>query len=303
MKKRVILDVDTGSDDAIALLMAGHAPSLELVGVTVVYGNASLEVTSKNTLKVLDAAGLGYVPVMGGMARPLTQELPRTNPQQSRELPLPEPRMQPSPQHAVDFLISHFELSRRDTTLVPLAPLTNIAMALLLEPSLADKIPQVVLMGGAWGEGNVTPSAEFNIYADPEAARIVFQSGIPITMVGLDVTHKALVTMDDVERVRTVGTTQAKITADLMAADMGWFREILGLEGVEVFDACAVASVVDPDILVTQPMWVDIETAGELTLGRTVCDISGQTGRKPNVEVGVDIDRQRFLETMLQCLK
>lgn len=301
--KRVILDVDTGSDDAVALLMAGHAPSLELVGVTVVYGNASLEVTSKNTLKALDAAGLGDVPVMRGMARPLTRELPRTNPQQSRELPLPEPRMQPSSQHAVDFLISHFELSRTDTTLVPLAPLTNIAMALLLKPSLADRIPQVVLMGGAWGEGNVTPSAEFNIYADPEAARIVFQSGIPITMVGLDVTHKALVTMDDVEEVRAVGTTQARIAADLMTADMEWFREILGLEAVEVFDACAVASVVDPDILVTQPMWVEIETAGELTLGRTVCDISGQTGRKPNVEVGVDIDRQRFLEIVLQCLK
>lgn len=303
MKKKVILDVDTGSDDAIALLMAGHAPSLELVGVTVVYGNASLEVTLKNTLKVLDAAGLGYVPVMGGMARPLTRELLRTNPQQSRELPLPEPRVQPSPQHAVDFLISYFERSKRDTTLVPLAPLTNIAMALLLEPSLVDKIPQVVLMGGAWGGGNVTPSAEFNIYADPEAARIVFQSGIPITMVGLDVTHKALVTMDDVERVRAVGTTQAGIAADLMAADMGWFREILGLEGVEVFDACAVATVVDPDILVTQPMWVDIETAGELTLGRTVCDISGQTGRKPNVEIGVDIDCPHFLEIMLECLK
>jgi len=301
-RQKVILDVDTGTDDAIALLMAGHASALELVGVTVVQGNAPLPVTLANTCKVLAAGHLAHVPVYAGMDRPLLRPRVPTGPGQSLAFALPEPDLSPRSVHAVDFLVHHFlSPAGPETILIPVAPLTNLAMALLREPRLAERIPRLVMMGGAVGSGNVTPAAEFNIYADPEAARVVFRSGIPITMVGLEATASAWVGDADVALIRALGTPQARVAADLMAWDVRWFREHLGREA-EIYDACAVAGVIEPGLLTTRPMYVDVETTGELTLGRTVCSERPYPGLTRRVDVALQVDRSRFLEIMRACL-
>jgi inosine-uridine nucleoside N-ribohydrolase len=303
-KQKVILDVDTGTDDAVAILMAGHAASLELVAVTVTHGNGSLELTLRNTLKVVDAGGLVHVPVMAGASRPLVRDLYLTQGQQRTELPLPEPSITPSTEHAADFLRRYYINGGDDTVLVPMAPLTNIALALMREPAMAGRIPRIVLMGGAVGAGNTTVSAEFNILADPEAARIVFNAGIPITMIGLEVTAGARLRRANNDEIRALGTPQSRIVADLIDLDLTWAEE-WSSDGVEVYDACAVAAVIDPSVVTTQRMHVDIETQGALTLGRTVCDTRRTRRRaknQPHVDVGLALNRQRFLEVLMDCL-
>jgi len=269
------MDVDTGGDDAVAMLMAGHAPELELVAVTVVHGNAALPTTLRNTLATLEAGGLADVPVYAGAARALQDRLPPRGVTQGRELPLPEPVMIPQEKHAVDFLIEYYLGTTDETILMPIGPMTNIALALLQEPRLAERIPRIVMMGGAYAEGNVTPSAEFNIYADPEAARVVFRAGIPITMIGLEVTAQALVSLEDAERIRSLGTPASCIAADLIAEEVQWFIDRLGWSGGQIYDACTV---------------------------RTVCDISGHHDQPPNVDVGTGIDRERFISLLIRCI-
>lgn len=301
-KQKVILDVDTGTDDAIATLMAGHAPSLELVAVTVCHGNGPLALTLKNTLKLVKAGGLARVPVLAGASRPLVRDPYSTRGQQLTELPLPEPTVHPAQEHAADFLRRYYRQGGEDTVLIPLAPLTNVALALLQEPALARRIPRIVLMGGALGAGNSTASAEFNILADPEAARIVFNAGIPITMIGLEVTAGARFKKSHSDEIRALGTPQSRLAADLLDLDLRWAEE-WGSEGVEVYDACAVAAVIDPAVVVTESMHVDVETRGELTLGRTVCDTRRRSRGQPNVAVGLELDRSRFLEILIACLR
>jgi inosine-uridine nucleoside N-ribohydrolase len=301
-RQKVILDVDTGTDDAIALLMAGHAAGLDLVGVTVVQGNAPLPVTLSNTCKVLAAGGLSHVPVYAGSDSPLARPRVLTGSGQSLALDLPEPALIPVPTPAVDFLIRYYlSPAGPDTVMIPVAPLTNLATALRREPRLAARIPRLVMMGGAVGAGNYTPAAEFNIYADPEAARVVFRSGIPITMVGLEATASALIGSADVTRIRALGTPQACVAADLMDWDVRWFREHLHREA-EIFDACAVAAVIEPGILTTRPMHVDVETEDEATLGRTLCTEGDARGQEPPVQVALQVHRARFLEIMQECL-
>ncbi len=301
-RQKIIMDVDTGADDAIALLMAGHAPTLELVGVTVVQGNAPLAVTLANTCKVLAAGGLSHVPVYAGMDRPLLRPRVPTGPAQSLAFALPEPALTPSSTHAVDFLVQYFlGPAGPDTILVPVAPLTNLAMAIRREPRLSARIPRLVMMGGAVGAGNFTPFAEFNIYADPEAAQIVFRSGIPITMVGLEATASALLGFDDVARIRALATPQARVAADLMDLDVRWFRQHLGRDA-EIYDACAVAAVIEPGLLTTRRMRVDVETKDELTLGRTICTEETHPDPAHCVDVALQVDRARFLEIMRECL-
>jgi inosine-uridine nucleoside N-ribohydrolase len=304
MPQKVILDVDTGRDDAVAMLMAGHHPAIELVAVLPVHGNAPLERTLENTLRTLEAGGLAHVPVYVGAETPLLGEFAPTLAVQRVELPLPGASKQAENQHAVQFLIDYYMSDEGPRTIyMPVGSHTNLALALRIEPRIAERIPRIVTMGGAYLEGNTTPSAEFNILADPEAAHIVFAAGIPITMVGLEVTARALVRPEDVERIRGIGTPWAMIAADLMAADVEWFVETLGCEGGQIYDPCAVAAVIEPDVMTTKDMWVGIELNGRLTRGRTVADISGQRGWIPNVQVGVDMDRDRFVGLMYDGLR
>jgi len=300
--KSVILDVDTGHDDAVALLMAAQSPQIHVMAVTVVHGNAPLPVTLCNTLRVMAAGGFPDVPVLAGMDRPLTRSLVRTSGRQAAELDLPETAHQAESEHAVDFLVRTLMSVGEPITLVPLAPLTNIAMALLREPHIARGIERMVMMGGAVSGGNTNAVAEFNIYADPESARVVFNAGIPITMVGLDVTRQALVRPDDVERVRALTSTAARTATPIIDEMVDIVIHRWGRPGAQIYDACAVAAVIEPDLLTTQPMYVDVETCGELTLGQTVCDVRNRLKREPNVDVGLGIDRERFLDVLVKSL-
>lgn len=302
----IILDVDPGHDDAIAILMATASPAIELLAVTCVAGNAPLANTQENARKILTLAGMTDVPVAAGLDRPLLRPLvtaPQVHGQTGLDGPaIPAPAVELDPRHAVDLIVEIVMAAARPVTLVPVGPLSNIAMALRREPRLTERVARIILMGGAIGQGNTTSSAEFNIYVDPDAASIVFSAGIPLTMVGLDVTHKALVGPDEQEQIRALGTPVARTVADLLDFFGRHHRERYGWEGSPLHDPCCVAEVIRPGLIATKPMYVQIETASPLTRGRTACDISGRTGQVPNADVGVDIDRDAFISILMDCL-
>jgi len=303
----IILDVDPGHDDAVALLMAAASPAIDLLAVTCVAGNASLAHTQRNARTVLTVAGVTDVPVAAGLDRPLLRPLvtaAHVHGETGLDGPeLPAPTVELDPRHAVDLIVEAAAAAPRPITLVPTGPLSNIAMALRRVPRLAEQVERIVLMGGAVGEGNITPSAEFNIYVDPEAAHIVFASGIPITMIGLDVTHQALVGRADVAAIRAMGTPVALMAAGLFDYYARFHQDRYGWDGAPLHDPCCVAALIRPGLITTRPMDVQIETTSPLTLGRTVCDRWNVTGRTPNADVGVAIDRQGFVDVLMECLR
>ncbi len=303
----VIIDCDPGHDDAVALVMAGRSPELEIVGITCVAGNVGIEHTTRNALRICTLAEMPHIPVCKGMTRPLlgdTRTAAQVHGQTGLDgAELPEPDRELHPEHAVDFLIRTFMASNGEITLVPTGPLTNVAMALLREPRLAQKIPRIMMMGGAIGTGNVTPSAEFNIYADPEAAKVVFESGIPITMLGLDVTHQVILTHEHIARLRAQNTRLTTTFAGLLTFHLQALAKLGYTEGVAMHDPCAVAAVCDPSILTTQFMHVDIETTGTFTRGRTVCDLRNRLGKAPNIHVGININAERFFTLFFERLR
>ncbi len=304
MAQKVILDVDTGCDDAVAMLMAGHHPALEFVAVLPVHGNVHLEVTLENTLKLLSAGKLENVPVYVGANAPLIGPIIAGDGDQIIRMPFPESPMQPQEKHAVNFLIDYYMNGEGvDTIYMPIGPLTNLALALRIEPKLAEHIPKIVTMGGAYIEGNTTPSAEFNILADPEAAHIVYSAGIPITMIGLEVTDMAEIRKEDVKRIHEIGTPWADAAAEIINIIIDIHLKYPGRTGGIVYDACAVAAVIDPTIVQTKPMHIDIEINGTYTRGRTVADIRDRNKLPKNVEVGTSIDREKFLDILYDSLR
>ena len=303
MAQKVILDVDTGIDDAVAILMAGHHPEVELAAVCVTHGNGPLAITLENTLRTVQAGCLEHVPVYAGAEFPLVGVPVTSMPSQRALLPLPEATIKAHPGRAADFLIDYYLGPEGPNTMyLPVGPQTNLALALRLEPRIAKRIPRIITMAGAYTEGNFTPSAEFNVFADPEAAHVVFSSGIPITMIGLEVCQQALVGFSDSRHVRELGTPWARAAADVMEREIQWFKDHLGWDGGMIFDACTVAAVVAPEIVKTRPMHIDVELFGAMTRGRTVADMTYKR-KAPNVDVGIGIDRQRFLEIMMDALK
>ncbi len=302
----VILDCDPGHDDAIAILLAGASPELEVRGITTVAGNVSVEKTTRNALKICELGKLDHVKVYAGMSRPLVKELltaEEVHGQSGLDGPdLPEPKRAVEPRHAVDFLINELLSTKDPITLIPTAPLTNIAAALLKEPRIRPKIREIVLMGGAIAEGNTTPAAEFNIYVDPHAADVVFRSGVPIWMIGLDVTHQALVLPERLQRIRALGTKTAAAAADLMEFFQEHHRVKYGMAGPPLHDPCAVAAVIDRSMFQFEEMHVGIELEGRLTQGRTVCDRWHVTGHAPNAHVALSIDAPRFFELLIDRL-
>jgi inosine-uridine nucleoside N-ribohydrolase len=296
---KIAIDCDPGHDDAIAILLALASPELELVGVSTVAGNQTLDKTTRNALVTLEIAGRSDIPVASGAEAPLRREL-RTAAHVHGETgldgpELPEPSAQPVDAHAADFLA---ELIQPGVVLVPTAPLTNLALMLERHPDVPDRLERIVWMGGAIGEGNVTPAAEFNAFVDPEAAAAVFASGIPITMIGLDVTHKALFTREHAERLRGMGRA-GRFVAELSDFFQAFHERSYGFGGSPIHDAMAVAHVIDPTLVTARHANVAVETRSELCDGRTVVDLRGVTGREPNADVGVDVDAERFLELLV----
>ncbi len=296
MATPIVLDCDPGHDDAIAILLALASPEVELLGITTVHGNQTLEKTTVNALKVLELVGRGDVPVVPGADRPLLRELTvadHVHGESGLDGPaLPDPSAAASSEGAVTFLA---ERMGPGVVLVPTGTLTNVAQLLTEHPNVRPE--RIVLMGGAIGLGNITPAAEFNIWADPEAAAIVFESGIDITMVGLDVTHEAIVGPERVERFRRMGRV-GKVVAEWLDFYSGYHRETYGWNGPPVHDALAVASVIRPELLETAHRRVVVDTESELCRGRTVVDLYPRAKSTPNAHVAVGVDAAAFLDLL-----
>jgi len=304
--KPVILDVDPGHDDAVALMMACGHPGLDLLAVTTVAGNVPLEKTTRNALRVLSLVGCTHVPVGAGASEPLARPLHTAEDIHGKSgldgpEETPETTFEPDERGAVELISATLRTSQEPVTLIPVGPLTNIAAFLREHPDLKHRIARISLMGGSIGLGNTTPAAEFNIYVDPEAAREVFESGLPITMSGLDVTHRAGAGPDERERLRATGRVGGVVAGflDFFAAA---YESVFGFDAPPLHDPVAVAAVLEPGLLKIRPMRVDVECESDLTRGETVCDFYGVTGKEPNAEVGVELDREGFFELLYGAL-
>jgi pyrimidine-specific ribonucleoside hydrolase len=300
--KPVILDVDPGHDDAVALMLACGHHDLNLLAVTTVAGNVSLEKTTRNALRVLSLVGRTDVPVGAGASEPLERTLHTAEDIHGKSgldgpEEIPEAVFEPDERGAVALIAETLRASPEPVTLIPVGPLTNIATFLREHPDKKDRIARISLMGGSVGLGNTTPAAEFNIYVDPEAAREVFESGLPITMSGLDVTHQAGAGPEERERLRATGRVGSVVAGflDFFAAT---YKRVFGFDAPPLHDPVAVAAVLEPGLLKTRPMRVDIECESDLTRGETVCDFYGITGKTPNAEVGVELDREGFFRLL-----
>ena len=295
----ILIDCDPGHDDAIALLLALASPEVEVLGVSTVAGNQTLDKTTANAIRVLEFVGRTDIEVAAGADRPLVREqhvAANVHGETGLDGPdLPPPQSEPVAVHAVEFLAEKIRASVEPVTLVPVGPLTNIALLLALHPDARPD--RIVLMGGAIAEGNVTPAAEFNIWADPEAAARVFKSGIDVTMVGLDVTHKALFTQT---HVGLLTGRAGRMVAELLRFYSTFHRRVYKFDGSPIHDALAVASVLKTDLVGTLKRNVEIDIESELCRGRTVVDLWQRTDREPNAHVGVEVDAEGFLELLIE---
>ena len=302
----VILDADPGHDDALAIALAVVRPELDVLGITTVAGNAGLEATTRNAGRILTLLGRDDIPVAPGADRPLLREswvpVEFHGPSGLDGADLPEPRRPPLDLTAVELTMALLRASADPVTLIATGPLTNVALVLHAAPSLRERIGAISLMGGSLGEGNTTASAEFNIWADPEAAETVFESGIPIWMAGLDVTHQALMLPADVDRLAGLGNRAGGVFADLMRFFAIHHRDRYGWEGPPIHDAVAVAWLLEPGLVESRRLRVDVQVGDGLTRGRTVADLEGLSGRPPNAEVGVAIDRERFMDVLVDAI-
>lgn len=307
MPRKLILDCDPGHDDAMAILLAAGSPEVDLLGITTVAGNQTLEKTTLNARRVCTVAGITDVPICAGCPAPFLRPLV-TAAEVHGESGLDGPEFGPpsvpvSEEHAVDFIVRTVMSSDGDVTLVPVGPLTNIAMAMRREPGIVKKTQEVVLMGGSTGRGNWTPAAEFNIFVDPEAAAAVFGAGWPVTMIGLNLTHQAGATPQVVERIRALGTPLAHIVVELLDFFRSTYLAVEGMADPPVHDPCAVARVAWPQLVEVEESFVAIETKGEWTTGMTVTDLGRRFGRQANASVATVLDRAGFWEVMVRAIE
>ncbi|WP_187969357.1 nucleoside hydrolase [Aquibium microcysteis] len=306
--RRIIIDTDPGQDDAVAILLALASPELEVMGITAVAGNVPLALTQKNARMICELAGRHDVRVHAGAVRPLVRRLVTAEHVHGRTgldgPQLPEPTMPLQQKHAVDFIVDTLMAEEPGTvTLCPLGPLTNIAEALNRAPAIAGRIREIVLMGGGFFEGgNVTPAAEFNIYVDPHAAEIVFSSGVPIVMMPLDVTHKALTTASRVAAFRELGSRVGIATAEMLEFFERFDEEKYGSDGGPLHDPCVIAYLLRPELFRGRLCNVAIETSSEVTMGMTVIDWWGVTDRPKNAMVMRDIDSDGFFALLTERL-
>lgn len=302
----VVLDCDPGHDDAIAILLAAAHPSIQLLAISTVAGNQTLPKTTLNARRVCTLAGITDVPIVSGLARPLAQD-PIMAADVHGESGLEGPRFGPptvplASADGVGYLRDLLRGRTEPVTVIAVGPLTNIATLLLAAPDVADRIADIVIMGGSTERGNRTPYAEFNIYADPEAAAVVLRSGIPITMCGLNVTHRALADERVLGRIAAIGGPLAAACVELLSFFAAAYRELYGFPAPPVHDPVAVARVIDPDIVGCVRTRVDVELAGEHTRGATAVDLHARTGREPNALVATDLDADRFWDLVVDAI-
>lgn len=302
-----ILDCDPGHDDAVAILLAAASPALDLCAITTVAGNGPLDKVTYNARRIATLAGIRDVPIAAGAAGPLHGELVTAadvHGESALDGPeLPEPDVALDPRPAADLLADVLRAAPEPVTLLPVGPLTNIATLLERAPDVRERIREIVLMGGSTERGNITPAAEFNVYVDPEAADQVFASGLPVTMVGLNLTHQALSTPEVVARLRGLGTRLGEVAAGWMTFFGGAYDDEFGMPHPPLHDPCAVALTIDPSLLRCVDAFVAVETEGRFTRGATVVDLHGRLGRPANARVALELDVERFWDLVIGAVE
>jgi purine nucleosidase len=305
--RRIIIDTDPGVDDALTILLALASPEIELEALTTTQGNVTIENATRNALSVLELGGVEKIPVAGGSSLPLVQPprasvlvhgrtgLGRSN--------LPDPKDKPLSMHAVDFLIERFLSEPGELSLFAIGPLTNLALAIRKEPRFTESVRELVIMGGAIREGgNVTPLTEFNIYVDPHAAHIVFHSGIPITLIPLDVTHKCILNQAHIDRMARIASPVSSFITDAvedyMKISLEW-----GQEGCALHDPLTLATIIAPDLLTLRECAVDVDISTGVSMGKTFADFTNRAGKSANMKVAMEVRGGEFIDLFLQRME
>jgi purine nucleosidase len=305
--KRIIIDTDPGVDDALAFLLALASPEIQLEALTTTQGNVTLEKATRNGLSVLELAHASHIPVASGSVVPLVQPL-RASAHVHGESglgnsQLPEPQTRPVPQHVVDYLIGRVLAEPGEISIFPIGPLTNIAMAIRKEPRFAGAVKELVIMGGAILEhGNITPQAEFNIFVDPHAAHIVFHSGIPITLIPLDVTHKCMLLQEHVDRLMQIPSPISRFIRDVIEVYLKYSADV-GHAGCVLHDPLTLATIIAPELLTLREYFVDVDISGGVSMGKTFADILNVNKRPANMKVAMSVRGKDFIELFVQRME
>ena len=307
MAKRIIIDTDPGVDDALAFLLALASTEIKLEALTTTQGNVTLELATRNALSILELAGASHIPVAAGSVVPLVQPLRASAHVHGTSgigsSRLPEPNTKPLETHAVDYLIERVLAEPGEMSIFPIGPLTNIAMAIRKEPKFAKAVKELVIMGGAIHEpGNITPLAEFNIFVDPHAAHIVFHSGIPITLIPLDVTHKCLLKEEHIDRLMKIDSPISRFIRDSVSVYFK-FSYDRGFAGCALHDPLTLATIIAPDLLTLREYFVDVDHSGGAAMGKTFADVFGVTKKTANMKVAMEVRGEDFIELFLQRME
>ena len=306
--KRIIIDTDPGADDALTFLLALASPEIQLEALTTTQGNVTVEKATRNALAVLELLGKSHIPVVQGTSLPLVVSLKASDHVHGQSglgnAKLPEPNIKPVAQHAIDFLIERFLAEPGELSLFAIGPLTNVALAIRKEPRFASAVKEMVIMGGAIREGgNITPQAEFNIYADPHAAHIVFHSGIPITLIPLDVTHKTMLYTTQIDQLKNIGSPISRFIVDATSDYIHFTESKTGISGCALHDPLTLATVIAPELLTIEEHFVDVDISGGVSTGSTFADFYHTTARPTNMKVALDVRGEDFVELFIQRMK
>ena len=306
--KRIIIDTDPGVDDALTFLLALASPEIQLEALTITQGNVTVERGTRNALAVLEFLGESHIPVAQGTSLPMVGPLLASGHVHGSSglgnANLPEPTTKPASHHAIDYLIERFLAEPGEISLFAIGPLTNVALAIRKEPRLASAVKELVIMGGAIREGgNITPQAEFNIYADPHAAHVVFHSGIPITLIPLDVTHKCMLYAKDIQRLQKTNSPISRFIEDATAVYLEFTKEKTDIDGCALHDPLTLATVIAPELLTLEELFVDVDISSGPSMGSTFADFYGNTGKPVNIKVALDVRGKEFIELFLERME
>lgn len=306
--KRIIIDTDPGVDDALTILLALASPEIQLEALSTTQGNVTVEKATRNALATLELLKASHIPVAKGCSLPLIGPLLVSDHVHGNSgignAKLPEAKTQSISEHAIDYLIERFLAQPGEISLFAIGPLTNVALAIRKEPRVAGAIKEMVIMGGAVREGgNITPQAEFNIYADPHAAHIVFHSGIPITLVPLDVTHKCILYRKDVQHLQKINSPITQFIYDSSEVYLDFTKEKTGIDGCALHDPLTLATIIAPELLTLEDHYVDVDISGGVSMGKTFADFYHTTGKPANMKVATDVRGEEFVEIFLQRME
>ena len=306
--KRIIIDTDPGVDDALTFLLALASAEIQLEALTITQGNVTVEKGTRNALAVLEMLGTSHIPVVKGCTLPMVGPLLASDHVHGvsglGDTNLPEPTTKPVPQHAIDYLIERFLAEPGEISLFAIGPLTNIAFAIRKEPRFAKAVKEMVIMGGSIREGgNITPQAEFNIYADPHAAHVVFHTGIPITLIPLDVTHKCMLYHEQIQKLHQRESTISRFLADATTPYINYTKNITGVDGCALHDPLTLATIIAPELLTLEEHYVDVDISSGPSMGSSFADFYRSTGKPPNMKVALDVRGEEFVELFLQRME